>query len=333
MADHGWMESRGYFAFADYLRQRFGVRVHKVSLHAGFTCPNRDGRVGWGGCTYCANESFSPQAQRNGESGHPPPIRDQLRRGIEYVRARYHARKFFAYFQPFTNTYGPRERLKACYDEGIAHPDVIGLAIGTRPDCVPEETLDLVAAYAERVEEVWIEYGLQSMHDRTLELVNRGHRFDAFVDAVERTRTRPIKTCAHVILGLPGESRENMMATAQCCAALKLDGIKLHHLHVVRNTPLEEAYRRGEVRTLDAEEYVSLVCDFLERLPATTTVQRLMGDAKVDLLVAPVWKKGKPEMFAAITQELKRRGTRQGSRYAPDNANRVLSAHFRAGHQ
>ena len=196
----------GYYPFGAYLRRRFGCKVHKVSLDAGFTCPNRDGRVGEGGCTYCVNESFSPQAGKPMRS-----VSEQMSDGMSYMRRRYGSRKFLAYFQAFTNTYGPVERLRALYDEATARPEVVGLCIGTRPDCVPEEVLDLIESYSDRLE-VWVEYGLQSAHEATLRRVNRGHDVAAFVDAVERTRRRRIHVCVHVILGLPGEIHEDMMA-------------------------------------------------------------------------------------------------------------------------
>jgi len=303
--------ARRYFSFAEYLRRRFGCRVYRVPLHAGFTCPNRDGTVGAGGCIYCNNASFNPRATA-GAGSTLPSLREQLREGIVRARRRYRAQKFLAYFQPFTNTYAPVQVLKARYDLGIDHPDVVGMAIGTRPDCVPDEVLDLVQHYTGRLE-VWIEYGLQSMHDRTLVRIHRGHGFDAFVDAVRRTRPRGIKVCAHVILGLPGETHKDMMQTARACSELGVDGVKIHHLHVLRDTPLADMYCAGEVHTLTADEYIPLVCDFLERLAPRITIQRLMGDAPGDLLVAPKWDMPKTAVLAAVTEELRRRGTRQGA--------------------
>ena len=292
-----------------YLRERIGCKVHKVSLHSGMTCPNRDGTVGVGGCAYCANESFSREALK-GER----PIREQMAEGIERLRARAGATKFIAYFQSFSNTYAPVERLRRLYDEAVEFQDVVGLSIGTRPDCVPEDVLDLVEGYAGRVE-AWMEYGLQTRHDATLRRINRGHDFAAFADAVERTRRRGIKVCAHVILGLPGESRADMMATADALAALDVEGVKLHHLHIVRGTPMAEAYEAGEVEVLSAEAYVPLACDFLERLPSRVVVQRLMGETtRSDMLVAPVWPRSKSEVLRMIENEFRRRGTWQGAR-------------------
>ena len=295
----------GYFPFSAYLRERFGCKVQKVSLHAGFTCPNRDGAVGIGGCTYCVNRSFNPQAGRPAQ-----PIREQMAQGMSYLRRRYRAKKFFAYFQAFTNTYADAATLRARYDEAVDFPDVVGLSIGTRPDCVPSDVLDLVQSYTDRLE-VWLEYGLQSAHDRTLRRINRGHDFAAF--AVERTRGRDIRICVHVILGLPGETWDDMMATARAVAAADIDGIKLHHLYIVRGSAMAKTYRAGEVDVFSAEEYVKVACDFLERIPSRVAVQRMVGDtASTDVLLAPCWPQSKSEILQMVTREFRRRGTAQG---------------------
>jgi hypothetical protein len=302
-------EPLGYYPFSRYLKERYGCKVHKVSLHAGFTCPNRDGRAGTGGCTYCANESFNPQA------GKPPrPIREQMADGIAYMRRRFHAKKFMAYFQAFSNTYAPVERLRALYDEAAAFPDVVGLSIGTRPDCVPDDVLDLVQSYTDRLE-VWLEYGVQSAHDRTLQRINRGHDFAAFRDAVERTRGRGIRICAHVILGLPGESHGDMMETAEALQRVGIDGIKIHHLYVARGTALEAEYAAGRVPLFTAEEYVRTACDFLERIPGDVVIQRLVGDTtSKGVLIAPCWTQSKTEVLRLFSEEFARRGSRQGGR-------------------
>jgi len=299
----------GYYPFSAYLRARYGCKVHKVSIHAGFTCPNRDGRVGVGGCTYCINESFSPQA------GKPPrSVREQMADGIDYMRRRYHARKFFAYFQAFSNTYADVKTLRALYDEALEFPDVVGISIGTRPDCVPDEVLDLVQEYTARAE-VWLEYGIQSAHDKTLRLINRGHDFATFKDAVARTLPRGIRVCAHVILGLPGESHADIMATAEAIQPLGIHGIKLHHLYIARNTAMEKDYLAGQIKLFTAEEYVPVACDFLERIPADVAVQRLVGDTtSAGVLLAPSWPQTKTEVFRMISEEFRRRGASQGSR-------------------
>ena len=302
-----WLGEKRYYPFSEYLKRVFGLKVYKVSLDAGFTCPNRDGKKGFGGCMYCVNESFSPNA------GRPISIGEQMRRGMEFMRSRYRAEKFIAYFQAFTNTYADVETLRRCYEEALRFPDVVGLSIGTRPDCVPDDVLDLIRGYASRCH-VWVEYGLQSMHDATLDFINRGHHYGDFVDAVRRTRERGINICAHVILGLPGESREDMMETAREVSSLGVEGIKLHHLYVARRTPLETLYRLGKIDVLSHDEYIELVADFLERISPDITIQRLVGDVTSDMLVAPKWPVSKEVVLRGITEELVRRESCQGAK-------------------
>ncbi|MFO0966909.1 MAG: TIGR01212 family radical SAM protein [Gemmataceae bacterium] len=301
---------RRYRPFSRFLKERFGGRVYRVTVDAGFTCPNVDGSVAKGGCVYCDNRSFSPNRRLPRQT-----IRQQVERGIAILQERFEAERFLAYFQAATNTYAPVEKLRRLYDEALEHPRVVGLAIGTRPDCVPEETLDLVEEYAQRMY-VCLELGLQTMHDRSLDWMNRGHHVDAFLDAVERCRRRSFELCVHVILGLPGESSEDMLGTADLIAALPVHAVKIHNLHVVHDTPLEEMYLRGTVRMLDREEYVELVCDFLERLPPRMVIQRLTGDAPPDYLVAPEWCRDKQGLLRDIEAELERRDSWQGKRLA-----------------
>ena len=213
-----------YRSFSRYLREIFGCRVQKIPLDAGFTCPNRDGRVGLGGCIYCGPRGSGTGAYENGV-----PLGEQIRAGIESGKRRFGKCKFIAYFQAFTNTYAPPERLKSLYDEALRHQEVVGLSIGTRPDCAPDEVLELLEEYARRCH-FWVEYGLQSAHDYTLELINRGHDIAQFVNAVERTKGRGINICVHIVLGLPGETKEELMATADLVASLELEGIKIHSL-------------------------------------------------------------------------------------------------------
>jgi radical SAM protein (TIGR01212 family) len=299
---------RRYFAFSQFLRERFGTRVYRVTVDGGFTCPNVDGTVAVGGCVYCDNRSFSPNRRLP-----RTPIRDQLRRGVTILEKRYGADRFLAYFQAATNTYAPVERLRRLYDEALEHPQVVGLAIGTRPDCVPEPVLELIQGYA-RDRYVCLELGLQTIHDRSLDWMNRGHHYDAFDDAVQRCQGRGLDLCAHVILGLPGESKADMLATADALAALPVDAVKIHNLHVVRNTPMEGMYRNGTVRMMERDEYVGVVCDFLERLPPQMVIQRLNGDAPPDYLVAPQWCLDKPRLLRAIHAELERRDSWQGKK-------------------
>jgi radical SAM protein (TIGR01212 family) len=297
---------RRYYALSRFLKERFGARVYRVTVDGGFTCPNVDGTVAVGGCVFCDNRSFSPNRRLPRIT-----IREQIQRGINILSARYGADRFLAYFQAATNTYAPVAKLRRLYDEALDHPQIVGLAIGTRPDCVPDDVLHLVEHYA-RDRYVCLELGLQSIHERSLDWMNRGHHFDAFVDAVHRCQGRSLDLCAHVILGLPGESRDDMLATADVLAALPVHGVKIHNLHVVKDTPLEGMFRSGQVRMLDFAEYVRLVCDFLERLPPTMVIHRLNGDAPPDYLVAPSWCLDKPALLAAIDTELSRRDSWQG---------------------
>ncbi len=300
-----------YYDLNTYFRRRFGCRVQKISVDAGLTCPNRDGRLGTGGCIYCNARGSGTGAAARGLS-----LTEQIVQSKRYLARRYKARKFLVYFQSFTNTYAPLPKLRRLYDEALADPDVVGLSIGTRPDCVDQGVLDLLQDYAHN-RLVWVEYGLQSVHDATLRRIRRGHDFAAFRRAVAATRGRGIRICAHVILGLPGETRRHMLETARTVGRMGIDGVKLHLLYVVRETPLARLFTRGAYRCLQQDEYVRLVCDFLERLPPPMVIQRLTGDPHRDELLAPAWSLRKQETLARIRAELQRRGTCQGSRFEP----------------
>ncbi|UCE33454.1 MAG: TIGR01212 family radical SAM protein [Deltaproteobacteria bacterium] len=298
-----------YYDLNTYLRSIFGCRVQKISLDAGLTCPNRDGRIGTGGCIYCNTRGSGTGACALGLT-----ITEQIERGKEFLRKRYKAQRFIAYFQSFSNTYAPYEKLKALYDEACAVEDIVGLSIGTRPDCIDESILTLVQGYAEDYL-VWIEYGLQSIHDRTLVVINRGHDVACFRSAVEKTKGRGIKICAHVILGLPFEDRRDMLATAQAVSSMGIDGIKIHLLYVVKGTPMERLYREGTYRCLEQGEYAELVCDFLELLPPDMVIQRLTGDPHPDELAAPEWSLRKSETLSLIKKTMAGRGSWQGKRF------------------
>jgi radical SAM protein (TIGR01212 family) len=304
----GFTAERRYYPFSRFLRERFGTKVYRVTIDGGFTCPNVDGTVAVGGCVYCDNRSFSPNRRLPRTT-----IREQVERGVAILRERYRADRFLAYFQAATNTYAPVAKLRRLYDEALAHPLIVGLAVGTRPDCVAQEVLDLLEGYA-RDHYVCLELGLQSIHDRSLDWMNRGHHFDAFLDAVQRCQGRRLDLCAHVILGLPGESHADMLATADALAALPVDAVKIHNLHVVRDTPMEKMYHAGAVPMLERAEYVQVVCDFLERLPPRMVIHRLSGDAPPDYLVAPLWCLDKPGLLHAIHAELERRDSWQGKK-------------------
>lgn len=299
------MESR-YYDLNTYFRRNFGVRVHKLTVDAGLTCPNRDGRLGWNGCIYCNARGSGTGAYARGIS-----ITRQLEESKQAVARRFKAKKFMAYFQSFSNTYAPVDHLRSLYEEALAVEDVIGLSIGTRPDCVNEPVLTLLETYA-RDHLIWIEYGLQSAHDATLALIRRGHSAAVFEQAVHATAGRGIRICAHIILGLPGETAKHMHATAEFLARLPIDGVKLHLLYVIRGTPMEALYRAGRYRCLEQEEYIRLVCDVLERLPEGVVIQRLTGDPHPGELVAPQWALQKAETLNLIRQEFERRDSRQG---------------------
>lgn len=297
-----------YYDLNTYFRRRFGFRVHKISVDAGLSCPNRDGTLGRAGCLFCNPRGSGTGAHARGES-----ITHQLERGMAFLARRYKAAGFMAYFQSFSNTYAPVEQLATLYTEALAVPGVLGLSIGTRPDCVGAPVLDLLADLA-RTRLVWVEYGLQSACDRTLAAINRGHDVACFERAVTATHARGLPVCAHVILGLPGEGRADMLATADYLARLPVAGVKLHLLYVVRGTPLEALYRREAYACLEQADYVDLVCDVLERLPPEMVIQRLTGDPHPAELVAPAWSLRKQETRQMIQATLRRRGTRQGSR-------------------
>jgi radical SAM protein (TIGR01212 family) len=281
--------------------------VQKVSVDAGFTCPNVDGTVAVGGCTFCDNRSFSPSRRLPRQT-----IRQQIDEGIRRLKRRYVCDRFTAYFQPATNTYGPLERLRSVYFEALSHPQIVGLAIGTRPDCVPDDVLELLQQLAQQTR-LSVEYGMQTMHNRSLDWMNRGHHHDAFVDAVERSVGRGFEICAHIMLGLPGESHDDMLATADEVARLRIDSVKIHNLYVVKNTPLADQVLRGEVQLMSRDDYVRTLVDFLERLPATMVVERISGDAPPDYFLGPAWCLDKPGVLRALRHEFDRRGTYQGA--------------------
>ncbi|MFZ0133012.1 MAG: TIGR01212 family radical SAM protein [Desulfobacterales bacterium] len=299
---------RRYNDYTTYLRSIYGCRVQKISVDAGLTCPNRDGTLSTGGCIYCNDRGSGTGAHAGGLS-----ITDQLLAGKAALSRRYKAKKFIAYFQSFSNTYAPVARLRRLYGEALAVDDIVGLAIGTRPDCASDPVLDLLAGYAAD-HLVWIEYGLQSAHDATLALINRGHDAACFRKAVTAAHARGLNVCAHVILGLPTEGRAEMLETACFLADLPVLGVKLHLLYVVRGTALERLYRAGDYRCLSQAAYVDLVCDFLERLPARMVIQRLTGDPHRAELVAPLWSLRKRETLDLIAAVFAQRDSWQGRR-------------------
>jgi len=292
-----------------HLRKRFSCRVSKVNVDAGFTCPNRDGSRGTGGCIYCDNSSFSPAATLPEIS-----IEEQMSAGMAYHRKRLGSEKFIIYFQKFTNTYAAPAHLLSLYERALVHPDVLGISIGTRPDAVNPEVAELLEELAKK-HYVCVELGLQSMYDAILSRINRGHTVDEYLDAVRLIKGRGIDICTHLIYGFPGETRENFLKTARLIADLGIDSIKLHQLHAVKGTLLAEQYRSGEFVPLKLDEYIAAACDFLERIPQSVTVQRLYGSAPLDIRIAPEWNLKNNQMWYAILNELKSRNSWQGSLY------------------
>lgn len=297
-----------YYAYNRYLKELFGERVQKISLDAGLGCPNRDGALSSRGCIFCDYRgSGSGALIEEGLS-----IRRQVERGIAFASRRYKARKYIAYFQSFTNTYAPVMTLKALYDTALEPPGMVGLSVGTRPDCAGEEVLDLLASYGEDYL-VWVEFGLQSVHETTLEFINRGHDAPCFADAAKRAAGRGLNVCAHIILGLPGETREMMLETARFVAGLPVGGIKIHALYVTEGTEIADFVKRNNFQCLSQDEYAELVIDVLEVLPKDRVIQRLTGDPPRGLtLMAPHWAGDKGGTLGKIIAGLERRETWQG---------------------
>ncbi|KHD08992.1 hypothetical protein PN36_09035 [Candidatus Thiomargarita nelsonii] len=285
--------------FGQDLLQRYGERVHKLTINAGFTCPNRDGTKGHGGCTFCNNTSFNPNAR------HPPSIATQLENGRQVIAKRTGARLFMPYFQAYTNTYGDLQHLARLYEEAIAAPDVVGLSIGTRPDCVSEEVLDLLVKYQQRGYEIWLELGLQSAFDETLERIQRGHTFAEYRQTLLAARQRGIPVCTHLIIGLPGEERWHNLESLNRVLELGVEGLKLHPLHVVKHTILAKQWQQGLYHPLDMSTYVSIAADMIERTPPEIVYHRVTATASMDILLAPNWCHKKWAVLNAITATLR----------------------------
>jgi radical SAM protein (TIGR01212 family) len=303
---HKKTSTRRYNSFGQYMKDLYHAPVYKVNVDAGFTCPNRDGTVATGGCIYCNNDSFRPTACTSTAS-----LREQIQRGIPYLRSRYGAEKFIVYFQPYTNTYAPVEVLERLYCEALDNPGVVGLAIGTRPDCIDQEKITLLETLA-REHFVLIEYGLQSIYDKTLEFINRGHDYSCFKNAVSLTVGRGIKVGAHIILGLPTETRGEMLGMADELSHLPIEFLKVHQLQVVRETALADLYAAKPFPTFGYEEYLTMLADFLERLAPGIILQRLFAAAPEDILIAPVWNKTRSEFMNDFDAYLEKRDSFQG---------------------
>lgn len=297
-----------YNQFSAHLKNKFGAKVYKITLDAGFSCPNRDGTISKGGCIFCDDGGSFSQAHSNLLS-----IEEQVKVGIKNLSERFKAEKFMSYFQAFSNTYKPVGELEKIYNSSLCDERIIGLSIGTRPDCVDDDKLKLISGYKDDYY-TWIEYGLQSIHDKTLKKINRGHDFDCFLRAYEKTKEYGINVCVHVIFGL-WESHDEIMQTAKKLAELKVDGVKIHQLCALENTKLADMYRAGEVDFMSEDDYIKTVCDFLEYLPPETTIHRLAGNGFSKTLIEPQWLGKKMDCLNKIDREFLSRGTYQGVKY------------------
>lgn len=294
-------------SFGCAMRKKYGEKVHKLAINAAFTCPNRDGSKGIGGCSFCNNSSFSPNAKQ------PPTINEQIDLGMQVVQRRTGAKKYLAYFQAYTNTYADINLLKQNYDKALSEKQVIGLSVGTRPDCVPDKVLALLADYQEQGHEVWLELGLQSAFDESLIKVNRGHGFAEYLDAVKRARQYRIKVCTHLIIGLPGESPLQSLESHRRVMAAGTDGLKLHPLHVVKGTLLANQWRKGQYTTLRFDDYISTATEIIKHTPVDVVFHRLTATARENILLAPAWCAKKWSVLNAIHDKLHADHAWQGS--------------------
>ncbi len=285
--------------FGRYLQNKYGERIHKLSVNAAFTCPNRDGAKGIGGCTFCNNRSFSP-----GSTNSELSVSEQLAAAREKVTKVRKARKFLAYFQSYSNTYGDLQDLKRLYDAALAEPDVIGLCVGTRPDCVPDPVLALLASYQERGYEIWLELGLQSSFDASLERINRGHTFADYEDAIIRSRKFDLNICTHLIMGLPGEKPEDTLVSYRKVLDLGVRAIKVHPLHIVKGTQMAKQWSQGELEELSMDDYVNTLTEIIQTAPDDLLFHRLTGSGVHQYLLAPEWVKHKWDILGAVYKKL-----------------------------
>jgi radical SAM protein (TIGR01212 family) len=305
-----WSDKR-FHTWNTEMRDTFGGKVFKVMLDAGFTCPNRDGTIETGGCTFCS---------ARGSGDFAGSRRDDLITQFNTIRDLQHQKwpnaQYIGYFQAYTNTYAPVEELKECFESILQQPGVVGLSIATRPDCLPDDVIEYLADLNKRTY-LWLEMGLQTIHEKTSTLINRAHDTQCFIDAVDKLRAHKIRVCAHIIYGLPGESHEMMLETGKGVSHMDVQGIKIHLLHLMKKTPMVKQWEAGLLRFLEKDEYVKLIVDTLEILPPEMIVHRLTGDAPRDLLIGPMWSLKKWEVLNAIDDELKSRDTWQGKYWRP----------------
>lgn len=302
-------DQKRYNTWNSHLRTIFGEKIFKISLDGGFDCPNRDGTVAYGGCTFCSAAGSGDFAGNRAE-----PIDVQFEKIKNQMHKKWKTGKYIAYFQAFTNTHAPVSVLKEKYEAALNQEGVVGLSIATRPDCLPDDVVEYLAELNERTY-LWVELGLQTKHDKTAELINRAHDYQVFVKGVQKLRERGIRVCAHIINGLPMETPEMMMETAQAVAELDIQGIKIHLLHLLKGTPMVKQYEKGMLKFLTFKDYVKIVCDQLEILPPDMIIHRITGDGPSHLLIGPMWSVNKWEVLNAIDAELERRNSWQGKYY------------------
>lgn len=302
-------DNKRYHTWNYYLRNTFGEKVFKVSINAGFTCPNIDGKVAYGGCTYCSKEGSGDFA------GNPKDdLIKQFKEIKEMMLKKWPNAKYIGYFQAYTNTYAPLEVLKEKYETILEQEDVVGLSISTRPDCLEDDVVEYLSELNKRTN-LWVELGLQTIHDSTSKIINRGHDYKTFLEGVEKLKAKNIKIVVHIINGLPGEDYNMMMETAKAVADLNVHGIKIHLLHVIKDTPMARMLEKNMMTLMTQEEYVNLVCDQIEILPPEMIIHRLTGDGKKEDLVGPLWSLKKWEVLNAIDDILKSRNSCQGIKY------------------
>lgn len=303
------MDNKRYHTWNYHLRNHFGHKVFKISLDGGFDCPNRDGTVAYGGCTFCSAAGSGDFA-----GNRALPIEVQFQQIKNKMHEKWKDGKYIAYFQAFTNTHAPVDILREKYEAALQQEGVVGLSIATRPDCLPDDVVEYLAELNERTY-LWVELGLQTVHETTAKLINRAHDFKTYVEGVEKLRKKNIRICSHIINGLPMETPEMMMESTRAVANLDVQGIKIHLLHLLKGTPMVKQYEKGMLKFLTFDEYISLVCDQLEILPPEMIVHRITGDGPIDLMVGPMWSVNKWEVLNAIDDELKKRNSYQGKYY------------------
>lgn len=302
-------EGKRYYTWSKHLKEQFGHKVFKVALDAGFDCPNRDGTVAYGGCTFCSVAGSGDFAGNRADS-----IDVQFNEIKEKMHRKWKDGKAMAYFQAYTNTHAPVAVLKEKFEAALNQEGVVGLSIATRPDCLPDDVVEYLAELNERTY-LWVELGLQTVHEETAKLVNRAHDYATYVEGVRKLRAHGIRVCAHIINGLPGETTDMMMETAKEVAKLDVQAIKIHLLHLLKGTPMVKQYEKGQLQFLEKDAYIQLVVDQLEILPPEMVIQRITGDGPIDQMIGPMWSVSKWDVLNGIDCELKERGTWQGKHY------------------